>query len=379
MNGKAPDRYFVIRYRYQGRYHEEKIGWASQGWTAKKAAQILAVLHANHTTGTSPVTLKEWRAIENEKRRKKAEDQEKKEELPQTFDEMAELYLSWARQNNKSWNWDKRRYENYLEPALSKKSLSEIETYHVETLKITLQQKNLSSSTISQIIGLIRRIYSHGRHLFGKRFAEVAPQDPTEGVKTPQGQNARIRYLSVEEVDSLLRIAQERRDAVMLEIIRLALYTGLRRAEIAELKVGNIDLENRIIYVLDPKSGRDESVDLPDQILLELQRRIADRDRSAFVYEGENGKAINSISHRFKKIVDQAGLNKGIQDNRERVVFHTLRHTFISWLVINGADIRTVQEMARHRSLDMTLRYAHLAPSAKRDAANQLPMTGTTI
>jgi len=73
---------------------------------------------------------------------------------------------------------------------------------------------------------------------------------------------------------------------------------------------------------------------------------------------------------------DTSGLNNGVDNPRDQIVFHTLRHTYISWLVMMGTDIRTVQGMARHRSISMTMRYAHLAPDNISRAANRLPVFG---
>jgi integrase len=67
----------------------------------------------------------------------------------------------------------------------------------------------------------------------------------------------------------------------------------------------------------------------------------------------------------FERARNAAGLGK-------EVVFHTLRHTYISRLVSAGVDIRTVQELAGHRTIAMTMRYAHLAPANKRRAVSLL-------
>jgi len=73
--------------------------------------------------------------------------------------------------------------------------------------------------------------------------------------------------------------------------------------------------------------------------------------------------------------VDSIGLNDGVDDPRQRVVFHTLRHTFASWLAMSGTDIYTIKELMRHKTLTMTMRYAHLIPDAKRRAVFDLHPT----
>lgn len=72
------------------------------------------------------------------------------------------------------------------------------------------------------------------------------------------------------------------------------------------------------------------------------------------------------------KDTDDKGFNKGVEDPRQRVVFHTLRHTFASWLAIQGTPILTIKELLGHKTLAMTGRYAHLIPDMKRRATLDL-------
>ena len=66
------------------------------------------------------------------------------------------------------------------------------------------------------------------------------------------------------------------------------------------------------------------------------------------------------------------GLNDGITDRRQKVVFHSLRHTFASWLALDGVDIYRIKELMRHKDITQTQRYAHLMPSDARAAVERL-------
>ena len=72
----------------------------------------------------------------------------------------------------------------------------------------------------------------------------------------------------------------------------------------------------------------------------------------------------------FEQAVKESGLNDGIKDSRHKVVFHTLRHTFASWLVQDGVKLEVVSQLLGHSSLNITMRYAHLAPSQGKSAVN---------
>ena len=81
-----------------------------------------------------------------------------------------------------------------------------------------------------------------------------------------------------------------------------------------------------------------------------------------------------SLTHAFRALADSIGLNDGIkQDDRaRRIVFHSLRHTFASWLACNGEDIYRIQRLMRHKTITMTMRYANLIPDATRSAVHNL-------
>ena len=74
----------------------------------------------------------------------------------------------------------------------------------------------------------------------------------------------------------------------------------------------------------------------------------------------------------FGRAVNALGLNDGIADRRQKVVFHTLRHTYASWLVAAGTDLYTVQRLLGHQSIALTERYAHLAPDTLKAATRAL-------
>ena len=85
-----------------------------------------------------------------------------------------------------------------------------------------------------------------------------------------------------------------------------------------------------------------------------------------------SGRQIKKISHVFWRVVKDLGLNKDISDSSQKVVFHTLRHTFASWLAQQGTPLLTIKELMGHKSIEMTMRYAHLIPDQKIDAVKQL-------
>ena len=82
---------------------------------------------------------------------------------------------------------------------------------------------------------------------------------------------------------------------------------------------------------------------------------------SDLVFKNRKGEKIKEISNAFSRTVNELGFNDDIEDKRYKVCFHTLRHTFASWLVEGGTDLYAVQKPMGHSTISMTERYAHLS------------------
>ncbi len=102
-------------------------------------------------------------------------------------------------------------------------------------------------------------------------------------------------------------------------------------------------------------------------------RRVIDLEPDQYIFpkRGYDNKPSVEISDSFSRVADEL-FNKGIRDRRQRVTFHTLRHTFGSWLALQGESLVTIRELLGHKSYAMTQRYAHLNPDEKRRATAAL-------
>ncbi len=369
--GTRPDRYFFIRYKVDGKTREEGLGWASEGFSAEQASQVRGQLRQNQKIGRGPMTLAQMRAESDLARREAEEAAKAQGELPATFNALADAYMTWAKGNKKDHASDERRLRLHIRPVLGALSLDKIRLPQIEVLKDSLTAKKLAPATVVHCVVLVRMVYNHGRRVYGTAFADLVGENPTTGVTLPKVANARTRYLSKPEVALLLEHARET-DPLLHDIILISLYTGLRRGEMERMQAMDVDGEARVLHVRDAKGGSSETVDVPDFLLPLLARLTDGLKPGALVFPSwRTGRQQTKISKRFKTLVDALELNEGVTDKRHLATFHTLRHTYISRLVIQGVDLRTVQEMARHRSFEMTLRYAHLAPGGKRRAANR--------
>lgn len=151
-------------------------------------------------------------------------------------------------------------------------------------------------------------------------------------------------------------------------IVLLALNTGLRRGELLRLRWRDIDLERRILTVTgeDAKTRQTRHVPLNSEaanVLRVWAPPLIDGDE--YLFGGaEELKPLVAIRKTWVTVLQAASVN--------RFRFHDLRHTFASKLVMAGVDLNTVRELLGHKSVAMTLRYAHLAPEHKAAAVEVL-------
>lgn len=155
----------------------------------------------------------------------------------------------------------------------------------------------------------------------------------------------------------------------------MAIYTGMRAGELAGLEWPDIDLERRLITVQrsfdgPTKSDRVRHVPVLDALLPILRSwRLRHPGKLVFANERgemyrESGRIFQEVLHR---VLDAAGfpkIKKRGGKERRYVVFHDLRHTFASQWVMKGGDVFKLQRILGHQSVQMTMRYAHLAPDA---------------
>lgn len=159
----------------------------------------------------------------------------------------------------------------------------------------------------------------------------------------------------------------------------LGLYCGLRAGEICKLTPLDINFETKQVFVKDTKNTRSRFVPMPNIVYETLKQRI-DNLRikpNEYLFRTNRGDKMKEISDQFYRIVDKLGLNDDISDPRQKVVFHTLRHTYASWLTQSGVNKYIIQKLLGHQKGEMTDRYAHLAPENFAQAAEILNVANT--
>ncbi len=272
-------------------------------------------------------------------------------------------YIPYAK-DKKSLSTEILLLNKWILPILGDKSLSSISPFDIEKVKKDVLEAGKAPRTAKYVLSIIQ-------HTINKaiEFGIYTKTNPVALIRKPKVNNKRTRFLSPKEVDDLLAEIKKR-SYKTYEICLISLYTGIRAGEIFNLKFGDVDLENGIIHIKNPKNGEDRVAYITYEIRFIFESKNGEPDE--YVFKDAKGNRIDKVSKTFSRAVNALGLNKGITDRKDKVVFHTLRHTFASWLAINGTPIYTIKELMGHKTLAMTERYSHLAPDSKRNAVAKL-------
>lgn len=358
-NGVRKDRYFIIRYTLNGKQRGEGFGWESEGYTESKAFIALNEIKENIKNGKGFFSLKEKAeyALREKDAEEKAIAAEKEKNI--TFAELWDtVYLPIYLNHKipKTQANEKIDYEKYIKPVLGHRKIKDITPANIEKIKEIM--KNKAPATINHALAVVRQVFNAGR-----RSGKFTGNNPASEVKKLKKDNRRIRFLSKEEARDLLEALSHCETTNLHDITLLGLYCGMRAGEIFSLQWLDINLHTRKIIIRDPKGIENRMANMNTVVFDMLKRRAAVEHCAAdLVFTKRNGGKIQEVSNQFQRIVDRLGFNDGVTDRRLKVVFHTLRHTFISWLAMAGIDAVTIKELAGHSDLKMTERYMHLAP-----------------
>ncbi len=235
----------------------------------------------------------------------------------------------------------------------------EISLDHPDSMKLFmgyLFRRGLARTSMARKVSAVRSFY---RFLVRQGHIEVNPGDEIPTPKTPR---TNPRFLNLEEVTALLDSsagdrATDLRDLAMWELLY---SSGLRVSELAALNTGDWDQEGRLVRVLG-KGNKTRIVPLGDKAACRLEKymRASNRwptDRGSapiFLNRGGGRLSVRGIQQRLEKRLRECGLDT-------RISPHVLRHTFATHLLESGADLRAIQEMLGHESLQTTQRYTHV-------------------
>jgi integrase/recombinase XerD len=225
-----------------------------------------------------------------------------------------------------------------------------------------IKSKGSQASTIARYIASLRAFY---RFLVAEELVE---KDPTTFLQTPRKPERLPRYLTVEEVSRLITSirGQEMKWVRLRAMLELMYAAGLRVSELTQLTLDQIDLRVGYVRVFG-KGGKERIVPIGERAKLSVQGYLDRRPETPasvkFLFLSNKKGAMSPV--QFWRLIGKAAKAAGIQ---KPVTPHTLRHSFASHLVQNGADLRAVQEMLGHASISTTQIYTHVGRAHLQNA-----------
>lgn len=346
-----PDRCFYYTYRDKAqKFQWIKVGWQSEGYTAEIARdqrQKQMQSSRNHTTSFVDAEMK----------------------FGQAFEKLIEL----SEVSADTIQNDKSLYKNYIKNMFAHRRLDSITALELEQLKNDIIRSGKAPATAKHVLTLIGKTYNRVISMELWRGT-----NPVKKISMPKFDNGRVRFLSKDEADLLLTTLKqrERRSTYSYDMALISLHTGTRLGEIRALRWQCVDLQNRRLTILESgentetKNKASRTAYITDELLPVLEKY--ERHPNEFLFTSPDGSQFKKCAPTtFRRVVDEL-FNEGIADRRQKVTFHTLRHTFASWLAIQGTPIFTIKELLGHKSIEMTMRYAKLAPDTKVTAVQQL-------
>lgn len=286
-----------------------------------------------------------------------------KKKIPFLKDAWIEFY-KWA-QGNKVRNAidDLYRYEKHIKPYLADKRLNEIRPFDLERLKKKMADSGLSPATQKHVLTIIREIYNKSAE--NKLYQGL---NPTKSIiKKIDVNNDRQRFLSFEEAKRILEYFKDKNSDVY-DICLMSFFCGLRFGEIAGIKCGHVNMEKRTIAIMDTKNKTNRYADINDMVYEVVAQRMSDKP-DAYLFPDKYGNRRGRMPNAFHKGIKEMGFNTGVKDNRQKIVFHSARHSFASWLVEGGESLYVTGLMLGQKSPEMTKRYAHCSPQHKSRVA----------
>lgn len=272
-----------------------------------------------------------------------------------SFNELADHYTAWGEGRQRGFK-TKKDHLTQLRKVFGNLPLRSFTTRLLEEWQTKRMEINKPAT--------VNRLLATTKHMFTKAAEwEMVDESVLKRVRTvkllPEN-NRRLRFLNKEECQSLVSVCP----SYLKPIVITALNTGMRKEEILSLQwEKHVDLRHGFILLDVTKNG--ERRELPiNQTLRNALSKVTRRLDSPYVFTDEKGSRFKDIKKGFNAACRRAG----IKDFH----FHDLRHTFASHLVMVGVDITTIKELLGHKTLTMTLRYAHLAPSHKVKAVDLL-------
>ena len=279
--------------------------------------------------------------------------------VPTLTDFIDNSYSPYVKSYKRSWSTDVSLIKNHIKPHFGKLYLDEFTKQHLISF-IGSHIKTHAPGSVNRVIILLRYIFNCAL----KWEVSGISKNPTADIPLLEENNAKERYLTAMEANTLIMALQLSDNKMLQYIIPILILTGARKNEVLKSKWEDFNIETRIWRIPMSKSGKARHVPISDGLLMLLQSIPRIENCSWLVPNPKTQLPYISFFCSWNTARKSVGL--------ENVRVHDLRHSFASFLVNNGRSIYEVQRILGHTQIKTTQRYAHLSQDSLLAAANEI-------
>ena len=275
--------------------------------------------------------------------------------IPEEFLKKLEIELKISKNSEHTLNSYLKANKDLFE--FTKKHPEQI---NEEDIKLYLIKRLNENSSSSAIVFLSAIKYA---------YLNILKNDLTLGIKRPKKEKRIPVVLTKEEVKKLIGIFDNQKSRLMISVMYSC---GMRVSELINLKINNLNFNEKIGQIRQAKGKKDRMFNIPLFILEDLKFQVDNQKKNnqEYLFTGPNG---NLTSRNIQKMVSSAAKRAGIQKD---VHCHTLRHSFATHLLENGVDIRKIQILLGHSSISTTELYTHVSTEQLKDIKSPIDSLG---
>lgn len=341
IGGKGEEKVYYVTYKKDGDKYEYKVGRQyKDNMTPSKA-------------NTARSQFIEGKRLTPKEQRDKEKADKEAEQGKWTIQKLWDEYSN-HRVDNKSFRTEKGLYQNYLKDVFGKLEPKELIKLNVDRLRIKLL-KVKSPQTVKHILALLKRTIFFG-------VDRGLCQGPGFKITLPRVDNIKTEDLNEVQLKKLFEVLSTTQYTTAANMMKLALFTGMRRGELFKLQWDDVDFDRGFIHIRDPKGGVSQKIPINNNARQVLQD-IA--ETSDYVFPARGGGPRKDINKDLRAIKDEAGLPKNFR------ALHGLRHVYATMLASSGqVDMMALQKLLTHKDQRMTQRYIHFRDEALKSASD---------
>jgi integrase len=278
-----------------------------------------------------------------------------------TFEKLKEKYCE-LQKGERSFETSKKHFVNAVSEFFKDKRLFQITPFDIEQFKKQRKETPVRGGKIRSDVSVNRELEVL-RHMLNKAVEwGMLDENPFTRFKDPiffEERNDRVRFLEEEEIKTLLDVSP----LYLANLIKGAIFTGLRKGDLFNLKWSDVNLERGFLNYREQKKMDKLGFKYLNGDMISLLMEIP-KGQDDYIFLGPDGKPLKDIKRSFHTALKRAG----IKDFH----WHDLRHTSASHLLMRGASMKAVKEHLGHTTIAMTERYSHLSKDFQREEVNRL-------